>query len=146
MTSGARLDTNWRFRGFQVLTLENVLLRVDVIPELGGKIYNFIYKPVDRNFLWHNPRIELRKVPLGANYNDNYAGGWDELFPNDAAVEFQGESLPDHGELWCQTWDYEVLKQDSEQVSIRLWRYGSVTQTLMEKSITLRPRRLSLRT
>ena|SRR2546427_9168368 len=108
MTSGARLDTNWRFRGFQVLTLENVLLRVDVIPELGGKIYNFIYKPFDRNFLWHNPRIELRKVPLGANYNDNYAGGWDELFPNDAAVEFQGESLPDHGELWCQTWDYEV--------------------------------------
>src|SRR2546427_9847455 len=30
------------------------------------------------------------------------------------------------------------LKQDSEQVSIRLWRYGSVTQTVMEKSITLR--------
>jgi hypothetical protein len=138
MIRGVSLDTNWHFRGFQVITLENSLLRVDIIPELGGKIYNFVYKPFDRNFLWHNPRIELRKVPFGASYNDNYAGGWDELFPNDAAVVFQDESLPDHGELWCQAWDFEVLKQTVEEVSIRLSRYGSVKETYMEKTISLR--------
>jgi hypothetical protein len=138
MTSAVRLDTNWHFRGFQVIRLENALLRVDVVPELGGKIYSLIYKPFDRNLLWHNPRIELCKVPLGANYNNNYAGGWDELFPNDAPGDFQGESLPDHGELWCQAWDCAILEQSLEQVSIRLSRYGSVTQTLMEKTITLR--------
>jgi hypothetical protein len=138
MTRGVSLDANWYYRGYRVLSLENAFLRVDILPELGGKIYNFIYKPFDRNFLWHNPHIELRKVPFGANYNDNYAGGWDELFPNDAAVVFQDESLPDHGELWCQAWSYAVLKETSEEVSIALSRYGSVTQTFMEKTITLR--------
>jgi hypothetical protein len=138
MTNAVRVDTNWRYRGFEVIVLENSLLRVDFVPELGGKIYNFVYKPFDRNLLWHNPRIELRKVPLGADYNDNYAGGWEELFPNDAPVNFQDESLPDHGELWCQAWDYEILAQSSEEVSIRFRRYGSVTQTLMEKTVTLR--------
>lgn len=138
MIRAASLDTNWSFRGFRVITLENSFLRVDIIPELGAKIYNFVYKPFDRNFLWHNPRIELRKVPFGANYNDNYAGGWDELFPNDAAAIFQDDALPDHGELWCQAWDYEVLKQTSEEVSVRLSRYGSVKQTFIEKTITLR--------
>ena len=75
MTNGAKLGTNWRYRGFEIVVLENALLRVDVVPELGGRIHNFVYKPFDRNLLWHNPRIELRKVPLGANFNDNYAGG-----------------------------------------------------------------------
>jgi hypothetical protein len=138
MAMGVNLDENWRFRGFQVLTLENSVLRVDIIPELGAKIYNLIYKPFDQNILWHNPRIELRPVQFGANYNDNYAGGWDELFPNDAAVMFQGESLPDHGELWCQSWEYEILTKDTHEVSVRLHRRGSVTQTIMEKTITLR--------
>ena len=138
MTNEAKLGTNWRYRGFEIVVLENALLRVDVVPELGGRIHNFVYKPFDRNLLWHNPRIELRKVPLGANFNDNYAGGWEELFPNDAPGDFQDESLPDHGEMWCQAWDCAILDRGPEQVSIRLSRYGSVTQTLMEKTLTLR--------
>lgn len=138
MANDVTVDVNWRYRGFQTLMLENSLLRVDIYPELGAKVYNFTYKPYGHNFLWHNPRIELRSVQFGASYNDNYAGGWDELFPNDATVVIGGEMLPDHGELWCQAWDYEVIADSSQEVSIRLRRRGSVTQTIMEKTITLR--------
>jgi len=38
-------------------------------------------------------------------YDDVWAGGWEELFPNDAPGRFEGRNLPDHGEWWTMRWD-----------------------------------------
>jgi len=37
-----------------VLRLESDLLRIDVLPELGGKILHWVYRPLDRDYLWQN--------------------------------------------------------------------------------------------
>ena len=128
----------WRYRGLQTVTLENEHLRVDLFPGAGAKIYNLFYKPKNLQLLWHHPQLEPGAVTLGASYDDNFSGGWDELFPNDAPTEFQGRNLPDHGELWCQPWDIEVIREDAEEVTILLRRAGTASAALMEKWITLR--------
>jgi hypothetical protein len=132
------IDTNWHYKGFRVITLENRYLKLDIIPELGATIYNLLYKPADRNLLWHNPRIGLRSVAIGNSYDNNFRGGWDELFPNDCAEVYRGESYPDHGELWCQAWNFEITETSSKACTLHLFVNGSVTPTRMEKWITLR--------
>lgn len=142
---GARISTAWHYRGLQTVILENEFLRIDVFPQAGAKIYNFIDKQLDYNFMWHHPRIELSQVPLGLSYDDHFSGGWDELFPNDAPGLFQGTMLPDHGELWCRSWDYDVIKDTPEEVVLYLCHRGAVTSSIVEKWITLRADELSVR-
>jgi len=123
--------------GFEAILLENEALQVKVLPELGGKLWELWYKATSTQWLWHNPNLSLRAVSLGANYDDNWAGGWEELFPNDARGEFMERDLPDHGEWWSQPWRWEVAEDTPERVSIRLWHEGVVTKTHCEKWITL---------
>lgn len=132
------VDLGWSYCGFNVIRLENRYLRLDILPELGANIYNLIYKPKDRNLLWHNPRMALRKAPFGAPYDYNFYGGWDELFPNDPPEIFEGETYPDHGELWCQPWRYSISEQNDRQCTIHLWTDTPVSQARMEKWITLK--------
>ena len=64
-----------------VNVLENARLRLTVFPDLGAKIYDFVLKPADRNFLWHNPRLEPRLPVFGQNFDDWWCGGWDGAEP-----------------------------------------------------------------
>ena len=80
---GLFVDTDWQYRGLQVVRIENEHIRVDVFPEVGAKIYNFVHKDSNRNLLWHNPRVPPARVAYGALFDDHWSGGWDELVPND---------------------------------------------------------------
>ena len=94
------LSRDWTFQGFDVIRLENDLLQVDVLPQMGGKIIHFFHKALGREFMWSNPRLHLRELPVGAGYDDHFFGGWDELLPNDEPEVIDGEPWADHGELW----------------------------------------------
>jgi len=118
--------------------MENQLLRVELFPEAGAKIYHFIYKPFGHDFMWHNPKVDLQAVTLGQSYDDNFSGGWDELFPNDAPGVFQGRTLADHGELWCRPWEYQVLQHGPQEVEIYLRLRGTTVSALLERWITLK--------
>ncbi len=97
----ATVSYDWSFQGFPVVRLENHQIQVDVVPKLGGKIVHFLHKGLDRQFLWQNPRLKLRELPIGTGYDDHFFGGWDELLPNDEPEEIAGEPWADHGELWA---------------------------------------------
>lgn len=133
----ARVETEWTYLGLQVLRLENECLRIDILPELGAKIYNLIHKEVDRNVLWHNPRIVPHRASFGANFDNHWAGGWDEPFPNGAECLYAGETLPYLGELWAREWKWEVIEGGPQQVQVRLWCDGPITTARVEKRITL---------
>lgn len=139
--NGCSIDDRSSDRGHRVVTLENERIRLDVMPELGAKIFNLIHKASGTNLLWHNPRIEPRTVPFGASYDDNFCGGWDELFPNDAPGHVGGKAYPDHGELWCQPWHYRIVRADPDGVELYLSRAGAATTTVVEKWIVLEPGR-----
>jgi Domain of unknown function (DUF5107) len=133
----ATIDTNWTYQGFRAIVLENRHLRAVVLPELGAKVWSLVDKAADREVLWHNPRVPPRPAHFGAAYDDWFCGGWDELFPNDAPTNIAGDPYPDHGELWSMPFTWDVTAEGGA-VTLRMWRAGVVTNTRVEKRITLR--------
>jgi hypothetical protein len=69
-----------------VVRLENEFLQVDVAPTVGGRIVNLVEKGSNHQFLWHNARLKLEKLPAGSEYDPNFYGGIDELLPGDIPV------------------------------------------------------------
>ena len=104
----ARVSDSWSCDGFGALVLENRALRVTVLPELGGHVLELVDKAADRNLLWSNPRMKPRRAPYGANFDDWWSGGWDEIFPTGDRCDFRGEPLPYMGELWSVPWTASI--------------------------------------
>jgi hypothetical protein len=134
-----RLDLNWKYRDLQVVRLENELICIDVLPELGAKVWNFVHKPTGRNLLWHNPHLPPDRQPFGAKFDDTWSGGWDELIPNDVPTPVPyGDLLPDHGDVWSQASEYTILEAGEECATVSFVNYGRVWPARFEKTITLR--------
>lgn len=118
------------------IALENAEIQLIIRPDLGGRIDQLQDARTGHKWLWHPPEYDedaTRQLEIGASFDLHWSGGWDEIFPNDAAGEFQGRQLADHGELWSQAW--EVLEQSEFRV-----RMGMTCQTVpvrVEKTIEL---------
>ena len=97
--------------GFSSLVIENSRLRAIIIPELGGRVWELLDRSNGRQWIWHRNDVSLTAAATGDNYDDVWAGGWEELFPNDAPCRFEGRELPDHGEMWTMRW--KVLEASS---------------------------------
>ena len=131
------VSTDWSYRGLRSVILENQVLRVVIFPEAGAKIWQITYKPFDADLLWNNPRIPPARLPSNSRYDDVWSGGWDELFPNDEVSVIEGESYPDHGELWTGEWDAEPWSR-ADEVGVRLRYTTPISSIEVEKTIRLR--------
>lgn len=122
-----------------ILTLKNSHLEITVRPDLGGRIDRLHHLQTQQDWLWHPVDYESethkRSLPIGAPFDSNWTGGWDEIFPNDAAGEFQGRQLVDHGELWSQAWQVA----DSSETRIKLVLNCQTVPVTVTKSIALHP-------
>jgi len=104
----------------QALILENAEIKLMIRPDLGGRIDQLQDLQTGKKWLWHPEGYDedkSRSLEVGASFDENWTGGWDEVFPNDAAGEFQGHHLVDHGELWSQSW--EVTESTKLGVTMR---------------------------
>jgi len=115
-----RISGDWSFRGFRALVLENSLLRATVLPDLGGKIHEFVHKPCDRDFLYHNPRCLPRPPVYGANVDNWWSGGVDEAIPTGHPCSYNGEEYPYLGEVWSQPWAWNVTVDTPQTVEVHL--------------------------
>ena len=86
--------------GIDTIVIESNNLRLELAPEIGGRIISIIDKSSGNEFLWRNSSIKLAKIEPGSIYDPNFYGGIDELIPNDIPEKFNGVNLPDHGEIW----------------------------------------------
>ncbi len=134
--SDLHLDTAWTYHGLRVITLENSLLRLQILPEAGAKIWQITYKPLGADLLWNNPRIAPARHVIHTPYDDVWSGGWDELFPNDEIAIIAGDRFPDHGELWTAQWTSEPFShKDTAGVTLRTQTpIGAIS---VEKTIVL---------
>lgn len=129
------IDTREQYNGLQVVRIENDLVSVAILPQLGAKIWSFVHKPSATNLLWQNRRLAPAVVHYGAKFDDNWSGGWDELIPTDIPYAFpNGDVLPDHGEVWSQSSDWHVVCKTAESVTVTFVTQGRVLPTLFEKS------------
>jgi hypothetical protein len=131
------LSTSWAYRGLSLVTLENRFLRLQVMPQAGGKIWQITYKPTGVDVLWNNPRIPPRVHTIHAPYDDVWSGGWDELFPVDEEARILGERYPDHGELWTGQWEAEPFSTQDE-VGVVLRFQTPISCIAVEKTLSLR--------
>ena len=121
----------------QVVQLENEWLAISILPEVGAKLYDLIWKPTGRNFLWHNPRIAPQKYAIEANFDNYWCGGWDEGFPTCDACEHQGENYPNLGELRSLQWNVISVDRERGNQVVRLSAFGPISPVRAEKTVTL---------
>lgn len=87
-------------REYTLLVLENDALRVTLLPELGGRIYQLFFKPTGHNELYNNPVIKpTRWGPLIPEENWWLAaGGIEWCLP-----------VEEHGYEWGVPWSWSVV-------------------------------------
>lgn len=91
--------------GHRAIMLDNGHVRATIVPALGGRVWELEDVRRGVQWIWHRPGVPLAAHGVGADYDAVWAGGWEELFPNDAKGSFEGRDLPDHGEWWARSWD-----------------------------------------
>lgn len=111
-------------RTYKLLVLENAYLKVTILPELGGRIWQAIHKPSGANLFYQNPVV--KPSPWGPPEQL----GWLAL----GGLEW---SLPvvEHGYEWGEPWGYSPLQHSPELASVTVFtprdgRYLSASVTI----------------
>lgn len=142
---GCRLTTDATLSGLGVVVLENELLRVTVLADKGSDIYEFLYKPLDVDFMWRAPNGLRRPgvtVPTAGgeagSFMDYYEGGWQEILPSGGpAADYRGAHLGQHGEVSTIPWTVRVEQDDAERVAVRLTARTFRTPFAVDKLLAL---------
>lgn len=143
-TNKCTITDKWQHNGMQVVWMENDFIKVGVLVGRGADIFEFKYKPKDVNFLLRlpgdikNPRdsfVQLRDTQN--QMEDYYYGGWQEVLPNSAPFNYRGAHLGQHGEAWGIPWNYSIIRDNPEEVSLKCWVNPMRTPLLVEKILTI---------
>ena len=134
----ARLIRGWSVHGLEAWILENAALRVVVLPDAGGKVLELVDKAADRDLLWRNPRVPPRRAPFGANFDDWWCGGWDEIFPTGDVAHLHGEPLPYMGELWSVSWAAREQVAAPGTAAMATFGLGTIAPVRFERVLELR--------
>ncbi len=83
-------------RNYRLVSLENKWLRLTLLPDLGGRLYQMIFKPTGSNELYQNPVIKPSPWGPGEDGNGWLAAG---------GIEW-GLPVAEHGYAWGESWGY----------------------------------------
>ena len=109
--------------GFCSVHLESDCLSVSVIPELGARIVSLRDKKSGREWLWRpSGPLKLWRNQLGDSFSLGTFVGADECLPTIGACLWNGQELPDHGEVWSGPWkpDEAAFTEGRIHTTIRL--------------------------
>ncbi|MGO4856315.1 hypothetical protein [Arthrobacter sp. 2MCAF14] len=132
------IDDGWTYNGLRLIRLENRHIALEVLPERGANIHRVIDKARDLDLLWKSPRIKPHIAAIHADFDDHWAGGWDDAFPGGRASRNRyGDLLPYMGEIWTAQANYSISSSDDE-VSITTTVATPVTPAELTRTITLK--------
>ena len=137
--------TEYKYRGLRTISLENELLRVSILADKGTDIFEFLYKPLDVDFMWRSPwgvRDPRKFVPTThtqvSSFLDFYEGGWQDCMPTGGNPgEYQGFPFGAHGETPTIPWEYKILEDTPDRISVKFWVRTYRTPFRVEKTIRL---------
>ncbi|MFC5404102.1 DUF4432 family protein [Cohnella soli] len=124
---GCRIHDQISYMGMRTIVLENDVVRISVLADKGTEIFEYLYKPKDLDFMWltengvQNPNEYLPTSPDPvATFVDYYSGGWQEVFPNGGPTSaYLGAQYGQHGEVAHMPWDYEIVRDTEQLISVR---------------------------
>lgn len=98
---------------YDTVVLENGFLRVTLLPSYGGRVLSIVHKPTNRELLYQNPLGTPYLMKQGIFYYDYLVimGGIFPSFPE-----------PEHGKYWNQPYDFEVVSETPEAITVRMSR------------------------
>jgi hypothetical protein len=103
---------------FNGKVIENELIRLVLVPEYGGRVLSFVYKPTGHENLYQSACGSPYGINEG-NFYYNWLMVWGGIFPTFPE--------PEHGKTWLLSWDYELEKSNSDTVIISM-EYTDTTQ------------------
>jgi len=105
---------------FDTVMLENGYLKVTLLPEYGGRILSIVHKPSGRELLYQNPLGTPYLMLEGIFYYDYLVilGGIFPSFPE-----------PEHGKYWNQPYEFEVVSESPEAITVRMSRQDDLELT-----------------
>jgi hypothetical protein len=141
---GCRVTDDLIYKGMRTLYLENDIVRVGILLDKGADIFEFIHKPTDTDFLWKSPQgiirpdrfTPTRSASSGA-FLDSYHGGWQEILPGGGPAEYRGAELGLHGEVTHLGWDFDIMEDSADKVSVRFQVNCVRTPFHLERVMTL---------
>ncbi len=124
-------------KSYRALVLENEYLRITLLPELGGRVYQVIFKPTGSNQLYQNPVI--KPSPWGPAEQ----GGWLAV----GGIEW-GLPVAEHGYAWGDRWGHITTPFGPDAAGVTLFMpyedhlraEVDVILRAGEAAFTLRPR------
>jgi hypothetical protein len=135
---GAWISDSWSYRGFPAVILENDRIRMTVLPTHGAKVVELISKAAGRDLLYHHPRFDVRPPVFGANVDDWWTGGIDEVAPTGHPAVVGSEQLPFLGEFWSQAWAARIVEEGPAAVAVELRCAGVITPLRIDRRMELR--------
>lgn len=124
---GCRIMDDLVYKGMRTVFLENDLLRVGILLDKGADLFQFLYKPLDIDFLWRSPtglirpdRFTATRSASGGSFLDSYHGGWQEILPGGGPFEYRGAEIGLHGEVTHLGWDCDILVDRPDEVAVLL--------------------------
>ncbi len=118
---------------YQAVILENAYLRLTLLPDLGGRIYECVFKPTGNNEFYRNPVVKPTHwgpphppYPAGSNWW-LAAGGMEWAFP-----------VEEHGFVFGTKWAYDHTEGDDGSITVGLFS-SAATRPYVTIDVTLAP-------
>ena len=142
--SKCRIFNDCTFFGYKNIYLENEYIRINVLADKGSSIYELYYKSEDMDFLWkgwnqirNTTHFISTKEEKSGTFLDYYEGGWQECFPA-SNCNYKRASFGLLGEICNILFNYEILKNEEDEISIKFWVRTYKTPYYFERIITLK--------
>ncbi|MCB0127860.1 MAG: DUF5107 domain-containing protein [Caldilineaceae bacterium] len=97
-------------RTYRLLVLENAYLKILILPEIGGRIWQVIHKATNAPLFYQN------EVVKPTHWGMNNQLGWLALGGMEWSVP-----VSEHGYDWGVPWDYLLLQQHADRVAVTVF-------------------------
>ncbi|MDA3851750.1 MAG: DUF5107 domain-containing protein [Spirochaetaceae bacterium] len=97
---------------FDVLVMENDYVGITLLPDMGGRLLSYYYKPTGHEQLYQNPAGTPFGIGNGAFYY-NWLMVYGGLFPTFPE--------PEHGKTWLVPWEYKIVEDSEDRVAVEMW-------------------------
>lgn len=108
---------NGVYKGIKSIVIENEFLKINILPEYGGKMASLINKGNNREILFQSQSEKLEIPEYSSSFSEYDSSGFDEVFPSiNACLYPDGEyidlKIPDHGEVWAMPWEASISEDE----------------------------------
>jgi len=96
---------------FNAKVIENELFRIVLVPEFGGRILSYFYKPTAHEYLYQSACGTPYGIGEG-NFYYNWLMVYGGIFPTFPE--------PEHGKTWLKPWQYSIVKNTADTVIVKM--------------------------